>query len=216
MTTIGVKLSGGADSSIIYYMLCDKYKNNPKVDIAVITLDTDVKNWYIDGAKRIIKIVGELTGKYPIEHFTNTVTHSNENYLSGQEDLVQKAILKYNIKDFYNGVTNNPNVFDMTAYFKKQKKVNRKDKLKHNDEWMSIVKALAYRDKTRDTGVEVNLQSPLFDKLSTAKAYKDHNMMEKLYPYTYSCEDDANDPKDGHCGTCFFCLERLFAFGRIV
>ena len=30
MTTIGVKLSGGADSSIIYYMLCDKYKNNPK------------------------------------------------------------------------------------------------------------------------------------------------------------------------------------------
>ena len=50
----------------------------------------------------------------------------------------------------------------MTAYFKKQKKVNRKDNLKHKAEWMSIVKALAHRDKTRDTGVEVNLQSPLF------------------------------------------------------
>lgn len=55
-----VKLSGGADSSIVYYAVCDKFKDRDDVKIVVVTLDTDYKNQYIASAKRIIQIVGEI------------------------------------------------------------------------------------------------------------------------------------------------------------
>ena len=58
-----MKLSGGADSSIVYYALCDKFKDRDDVNIICITLDTDLKNNYIKSAKRIIEVVAELTGK---------------------------------------------------------------------------------------------------------------------------------------------------------
>ena len=78
-----VKLSGGADSAIIYYAVCDAVKDK-NTKIIVITLDTDLKDQYIAGAKRIIKIVKDLTGVEPYEHITNTVEHSLENYNNGR------------------------------------------------------------------------------------------------------------------------------------
>ena len=83
---IGMKLSGGADSSILYYALCKHIKdNNLDTKIIVVTLDTDFKNLYIAGAKRVIGIVKDLTGIEPHEHFTLTVPHSDRNYTTGQE-----------------------------------------------------------------------------------------------------------------------------------
>ena len=66
--TIGVKLSGGADSAIVYYAICDYYKDRDDVKIYPMTLDTKFKSWYSEGAKRIIDKVTELTGKAPAEH----------------------------------------------------------------------------------------------------------------------------------------------------
>ena len=59
------------------------------------------------------------------------------------------------------------------------------------------------------------------DKKGTASAYEELGMMEKLYPYTFSCENapyELLDEKGNHmhCGECFFCLERYWGFGRIV
>ena len=59
---------------------------------------------------------------------------------------------------------------------------------------------------------------PLKDKLDTAAAYRYYDVVDSLYPITYSCESDykirLNNLK--HCGKCFFCLERWYAFGRII
>ena len=57
-----------------------------------------------------------------------------------------------------------------------------------------------------------------------AEAYKDMNLLDSLYPITYSCEGDAKDTQTHtwHCGNslpfdeqCWWCQERMWAFGRL-
>ena len=51
---IGMKLSGGADSAIVYYNLC---KDNPNAEIYIMTLGTDEKPYYPMLAKRVVEKV---------------------------------------------------------------------------------------------------------------------------------------------------------------
>ena len=95
---ICVKLSGGADSSIIYYALCYDYKDDPNVQIIPVTISTDEKWWYPEGARNVIKVVGELTGKYPPEHIViENIQHTPSNYSKAQNTAQDQAIKKYNI-----------------------------------------------------------------------------------------------------------------------
>lgn len=212
-----VKLSGGADSSIVYYAVCDKFKDRNDVKIVVITLDTDFKNQYIASAKRIIQIVGSLTGKYPIDHITNTVKHNNRNYVDGQEQLSRLAHQKYPITILYSGLTKNipPN---------KMKKFVKSNFAMYNINRQKAFEAIDSRDKARDRDFEFSpfeskgLVFSKHDKNIVADAYRHYDMIEKLYPYTFSCETPPFKFKNGmpvHCGRCFFCLERWYAFGRI-
>jgi len=212
---IGVKLSGGADSSILYYAVCEKYKDNDNVNVIPISLNTDLKNWYVQGAKNVIAKVGELTGKYPLDHLTNTVEHSLENYTLGQEELHEQAIKKYNVKIMYTGLTYNPPMEDFENKIWKNYKAWGLDK-------DVVEESITGRDTSRDQEqfsreCEPTDRSPFKDKVSTYNAYKDYDMMDKLYPYTFSCEQWPQDLDNlTHCGQCFFCLERWYAFERIV
>lgn len=212
-----VKLSGGADSSIIYYAVCEKLKHTD-TKIIVVTLDTDFKDQYIKGAKRVIQIVKELTGVEPYEHITMTVPHSNENYTNGQADLLKQVHKKYGkIIPVYSGLTINPPHEEMLEFFMEKYESLGLDK-------EEVLSAIHTRDVSRDNKLDLD-PSPgrLFgnvDKKGTAAAYKHYNMMDKLYPYTFSCESPPYVIGDNglpiHCKECFFCLERWWGFGRIV
>jgi len=216
---IGMKLSGGADSSILYYALCKHIKdNNLDTKIIVVTLDTDFKNLYIAGAKRVIGIVKDLTGIEPTEHFTITVPHSDKNYTNGQEQLVAEVKEKYGDIGFFSGLTKNPPPLEMKNYFKENAST-------HGLDFSRIQKHLDIRDTDRDNISHPNTNPyrvfGATDKKGTASAYEELDMMEKLYPYTFSCENAPYELLDDkgnhlHCGECFFCLERYWGFGRIV
>ena len=51
---IGMKLSGGADSAIVYYKLCKEF---PDAEIYILTLGTDEKPYYPMLAKRVVEKV---------------------------------------------------------------------------------------------------------------------------------------------------------------
>jgi len=211
---IGIKLSGGADSSIVYYAICEKYKNNNDVNIIPVTLDTNLKFWYVHTAKKVIAKVGELTGKYPIEHVTDKVTHSEENYVNGQERLRELVVDKYNTVEFFSGVTYNPDIAKMKEYF-------RKNHTKLGLDYNATMKGIQERDKSRDPKTikpTATHYEPLIDKIDCFETYKKYGVIDSLYPVTFSCENTYKQKlsKLKHCGTCFFCLERYFAFGRIV
>lgn len=218
-----VLLSGGADSSIVYYAVCNKFKNRNDINVIVLTLDTDYKDQYVTGAKRIIEIVGKLTGKYPIEHITDKIPHNNTTYVTHQNVLIRKAKHKYGlITKQYSGLSLNPPVDDMYKFFEENYKKFNLD--------LEIVKRYLYnaRDESRDNFKEKDWNNfdisgmPFLklDKKSSAAAYNYYRMMNKLYPYTFSCEQPPYKfDKNGlpiHCGYCFFCLERWYAFGRII
>lgn len=233
--SIGVKLSGGADSAIIYYAVCNYYKNRDDVNIYPITLDTKFKPWYSQGAKRVIELVTELTGKGPKEHFIRyTDKHKNRQtanfYISEQKILQGDAIKRYDLDVTYNGLTSNPLERDILSAVRKY--------YKDDDKIYNITERhVLGRDTNRDLGQNIYAQvrTPIAmtslnirpfvegDKKLTYQAYKYYDRLHDLYPLTYSCETRYQEHKLlekkehdwKHCGYCFFCAERIYAFGEL-
>jgi hypothetical protein len=56
---------------------------------------------------------------------------------------------------------------------------------------------------------------PLYNhnKKDIAKLYNYFDLEQRLLPVTRSCENDNHT--DGHCGTCWWCHERVWAFGNL-
>lgn len=232
--SIGVKLSGGADSAIVYYAICNYYKDRPDVKIYPMTLDTEFKSWYSEGAKRVIKKVTELTGKAPEKHI---IKYSNKHkdretanfYISEQQSLVGESLLKYNFDAVYNGLTSNPPEEDILNAVKEY--------YADNIETYKIAKQhIVKRDFSRDLGKNkygenvtdakyfTNIRPFVHgDKKITYDAYKYYDRLDDLYPITYSCETRYQEHKLvekekhdwEHCGYCFFCAERIYAFGKL-
>lgn len=226
---VGMKLSGGCDSAIVYYTLCKRYAKNNNVNIVALSLDTSRKPFYSRYAKRVIDIVGKMTGKYPIDHMIKYIEHwpdggDSSPYSLGQEELMHNAKNKYNIEESYSGLTKNPNPDDMINFFKKNYKILGLDIDK-------ILLNFNKRDSHRDQDIGgTNRGYRPFgnsDKLSVAAAYNYYEslgipLLDELYHNTDSCEElDRNinlkgDEDPVHCGHCWFCLERWYAFGRLV
>lgn len=221
-TNVGIKMSGGADSSMVYYMLCDMYRDRPDVSIYALTLSTSGKPYYADFAARVIDVVGGMTGRYPTHHFTKFIDHSDwgnsEPYNRGQEDLVEEVKSAVDLDIIYSGLTQNPDPNDMRDYL--MGNLSRFNLNREEAQWH-----LDTRDRSRDPqnfnlAEQYTRNKPFIhgDKKLVAAAYDEYDLMGSLYPYTFSCEA-VNEYKGiaetKHCGTCFFCLERYYAFGRL-
>ena len=235
---IGVKLSGGADSSILYYAVCNYFKDRTDVNIYPMTLDTEFKPWYSEGAKKIIDKVTQLTGKSPAKHI---IKYSNKHkdrdtvnfYIEEQVEMSRNTIKQYRLDVVYSGLTSNPSKEDISEAVIK----------KYGDDKITNI-ALGYikgADPKREMGSEVyenvsvsngKISNSKFsnirpfihaDKKLVYDVYKYFGMLEELYPLTYSCETRYQEHRFNikeqhdwkHCGYCFFCAERLYAFGKL-
>ena len=248
--TVGMKLSGGCDSAIVYYTLCKKYEKNDNVNIVVLSLDTSRKRFYSRYAKRVVDIVGKMTGKYPVEHMIKYIEHwpdggDSSPYSLGQDELFNKAKEKYGIEYCYSGLTKNPDIDDMIEYFEKNHE-------KHGLDLELILKAIRKRDSGRDQNIGgINDGFRPFgnsDKLAVSAQYRYYEnlgipLLDELFHNTDSCEshdrhlkqvpinvktdeettevvlmtkqlEEDEDPV--HCGHCWFCAERWYAFDRII
>ena len=88
---IVVKLSGGADSSIIYYALCKEIAdNNLNIPVYAITLGTDCKPVYPLLARKVIHFTGLATGIWPVEHISYHEKRHTANLLARADSLEWK------------------------------------------------------------------------------------------------------------------------------
>lgn len=221
---VGVRLSGGADSSIIYYSLC-KHFLNTDTKIIPLTMTTPRNWWYSKGAQIVIDRVDELLGTKTTEHYVyqDQTPHTDESYVAAVDHLSKQAYRKYNLDAIYIGLTRNPPIQEMKEFFTTEfcdtHNLDRNDVYDHIND----------RDHERDSRVEPEVRKiydsklqqviPFanLDKLATRDLYDLENMQQELYPYTYSCEKAIPLDSDlNHCGHCFFCLERFWAFGRLI
>lgn len=222
---IAVRLSGGPDSAIVYYAVCDFYKDMPDVKLYPYTMSTPLRPYAAQKAKAVIDFTADVTGKTCEKHYTiyhtahnkdNTPEANSAEYVNGQELLEKHLLDEVPIDIVYYGLSMNCRTSDLKKYVDSLPAIKS---LKYQT-------ALSDRDVTRDLFIGPRIVyidpyyafSPLIasDKTMVKSLYDYYGVTKTLYPLTWSCEDDNQaNHVNTHCGRCYFCLEREFAFGKL-
>ncbi len=202
---IGISCSGGADSSILLYHLMRKSMEK----IFIFTTGNNQRNRHnVKGAVRVVEKLIQLTGNSNIEHH---VSYCEVQQPSELWPKLGRYFENDMVNILYTGITSNPPK-EITDKFKlgisePHRSDDNKELLKHIPECDGYSYTPWYN----------------VDKRKIAEMYKEANLLEELYPLTRSCEydptskffEDVQDPEDKHCGSCWWCEERQWAFGRL-
>jgi 7-cyano-7-deazaguanine synthase in queuosine biosynthesis len=210
---LGIMLSGGADSSLLFYILM-KYARGP---IYVATCGNGRTNYHetVSASKVINKCI-ELTGKTDVFHSTfyvdvktpKSLMSNNKKIFGGTStNIIYNAFTRPPKKDIITEFDNDGVIAvggvdpecDLPTYWSK------------NDN--SLVSKIFNFDANYE--FEGKFYTPFINinKQSIASLYKELNILENLYPITRSCE--SLTLTSGHCGTCWWCKERLWAFDKL-
>lgn len=193
---IGIAHSGGADSAIMLYILM-KYAAGP---IHVYTCANKFKHRI--NPKIALDVIGKLidiTGRQDVYHHTFFTERQTFNTLF---DPLKQFIDSGQVNIMYTAVTALPPDEDLT------------DSTKFSSDNGLYEKRNANVARPVYNGDKKQFYSPWFnqDKKFVAQVYEECMLTDVLYPITRSCED--TELKEGHCGKCWWCQERLWAFGK--
>lgn len=197
LVNIGIKISGGADSAILAYMLA-LYKKNfrPDIKLHAITCVNHKKPYQGLYAAQVITEVEKLTGVKFENHFSKGIP--GDNYGKEQEDFLMSFYEDGVIDCHFMGETINPPV-DIPE--------------------LQTPDRPTIRDVEAPTRVK-NSFRPLrmSNKKDIAQLYAHYGITEHLFTLTRSCEHLSTNIEEllTHCGQCWFCLERKWGFGRLV
>jgi len=189
---IGVSISGGADSAILSYILM-KHTTNP---IHFFTIAVEEKKFVtikhsVDVIKKCIELTGNLNvfhhikyvSKYNREEYHNFLT---ENVINGTVDIV------------YSATTSIPSIKDLNSFKNKLdiEIIRRR---------FPLIKKSFYSNENKLYHPFINL-----DKKFIKELYQEFNVVNELFSLTRSCESFSIF--DQHCGECWWCEERKWAF----
>lgn len=209
---IGVWMSGGADSSLLCYLLAKKIKED-QLDCKLVPLTIDYKRPYAFIAVSVREKIEELLDCKDV-FLPHKIYHPPEDVTWTTEELAEQFHIR-NFQHFKNGdvqmlfsgiTTNPPRAVQETFNYGILEDVE-------------AVRGEGVEKETRryfvKYGGEFLELKPFFDvnKKEIAKIYNEHNLMETIFPLTRSCEHIGTST--GHCGECWWCQERLWAFGAL-
>ena len=205
-TKICMNISGGADSAVLLWMLINYCEENiPEAEIHVITSANPVKGWYnAKWSTTVLDKILELTGTELIKsHYTFYSDDQRRTELNDTERLIRDI---HGITFTVHGTTQNPPL-DIEHLLKGRHQPRDKG---HS------------RPAFSKLGEDVTRWMPVMsvDKRFIAYLYEHFDLMESLFPFTRSCEQEARHNKDEpswmitHCGECWWCKERHWAFGK--
>ena len=207
---ICINISGGADSAILLWMLiqyCEKHI--PEAEIYVITSANPIKGWYnADWSTKVLNKVLQITGTTLIKnHYTFYSTDQIRSEITEAENL-QKDL--YGITFILHGTTQNPSLEDRDTFSLESYKPRDPG---HGRPIMC-----------NNTGTTTWVPFINVDKRMVAHLYKHFDLTDILFTHTRSCEWheglEVNEklvpnPEDEHCGECWWCQERKWAFGQL-
>jgi len=198
---IGLKISGGADSAIVAYMLAKYIKEErPDLTIIPITVSHALKNYQVEFSNKVISFIEkEFDIKFGQQY--TAMAAGEDDYTDTQVKLVNKVFEDGVIDCLYIGLTHNPPMEVMMTFAQ-----------------MVIDAGLPDRNHTKPKSQRISTSryAPLInmDKQEIAELYKQFNLLDRLFPLTRSCEDFVTDFTE-HCKVkCFHCHERFWGFGR--
>lgn len=188
---IGIKISGGADSALVAYLLAKHIIDNgleTKIfPIIIIEEDAPFQKIF---ATQVLDIVQGLTN-YKFETAQAFLHQSGTDKIQLMRDI--EFSLKNKLELIVSGTTQNPK----GEFNEPNGPVDNR-----NGEFPELWDNWIYTPL-------INL-----DKREIANLYKEHNLMESLFPYTRSCVAVTKDFTK-HCGECWWCKERIYGFGKL-
>ena len=198
---IGIMLSGGADSAVLLYYLM---KTCPGNKIYVFTLANTQRNMRnATHASLVVNKCVELTGNTNVAH---VITYDVEQTDTNIFNSISKSYETANTAYHYSGVTLNP-----------PNSVTKKFKLPISETYRNT------ENNPKTVDLEYSFFAPFarHDKSTIKKLYDEFDLIDELFPLTRSCEydpsisNDISNPGSGHCGECWWCEERKWAFRRL-
>lgn len=189
--SIAISHSGGADSGLLLYILM-QWATGP---IHVYTCSSTQKN-------RVAPRIAYNVIDHCINVFNRTDVHHGvyhvdvQTYDSWINPLIE-IMDKSQHTAMYTGITNNPPDSVTATFMNPTGLVDKRQP--------GIIRP-NYRGKFYMPFINI-------DKSRIYEMYRELNIVDTLFPITRSCEDTVL--KSGHCGKCWWCEERRWAFGRL-
>jgi 7-cyano-7-deazaguanine synthase in queuosine biosynthesis len=184
--SVSVIVSGGADSAILLYLLLKQQKHT----VHITTL-TNKEKFYRNAipAANVVNFCVNSTGNNNITHKFLYADAQNDNAFT---NMIQSMETRIKIMGLTDVPTPDSNL-EIPV-------------LPAND----IRNSPAPRELWRG---EMYFPFANLNKKDIANLYIEHNLLEKLFPITTSCESLDNVTE--HCGKCWWCKERQWAFNRL-
>ena len=212
---IGIKLSGGADSAIVAYMLFKTiHESNYRTRVSILTTVHEQKAYQkVYSDKVLMWLIKEFPNVLIERHLTNTCPAikigqklwGSTEYSTKQEDLLDQAY-ELGIERHYNGITANPPIEVYKTFYSKIGEL--------------LIGGVPERDEPNQPQCNNNPTQPSYrplintNKEGVADLYKQYGLMDTLFKQTRSCEA-WTDNFDKHCDDCWFCKERKWGFGKL-
>lgn len=206
--TLGIWLSGGADSSLLCYLLAKYIKEN--------NLDYKIQ------PVAILKRQGD-TAHLDVLNFIKQNLNCNELFLDiivynpkdKQEydesfsNVRNKHIIDGRYNYIYSGINQSPDIQEYTKGWNIAPEIQ-------NIRGSRINKLKILCGVIELNGVDYEFGDirpfTMMDKKEIANIYKQYNLLDSLFPLTNSCNGDS--PANTHCEKCWNCRERFWAFGK--
>jgi 7-cyano-7-deazaguanine synthase in queuosine biosynthesis len=211
--TIGIWMSGGADSALLCYLLAEKIKKG-RLDVTIQLVTIDYKRPFAFKAGTVREKIEEILDAKSI--FENHIVYNPPGEIVWTPDELAEQFHIRNYDHFknnkfqvlYSGITTNPPVeVQQTFNYGILPDVEAKRG--------TAIKKETNRYFVHPDGGEFWEIKPFFklDKKDLAELYKSNNLLDTVFPLTRSCEHIGT--VHGHCGWCWWCNEREWAFGRL-
>jgi len=215
VTTIMIKLSGGIDSALTFYMLCRYLEKYPEIKIIPITTNDWKKPYQVNFSSKVIEWMKNEFPKVKILEHETLQLLSGDDYIEGQDKHRMSVREKYlntdnHIQLIISGMNQNPPLEVTNTFVDKNGSVvggPTDDRKSIKPQWSEFP--------------QIKIFNPIINlnKKGIADLCKKFNLTETLFPITRSCEGlspiETNNYTE-HCGECWWCHERKWGFGKLV
>jgi hypothetical protein len=219
---VGISTSCGADSAVILYLLMKEITH----DLHIYNLLGAKRQFVLEPAfDKVVKRCAELTGKtnyfvhkMPAAHQTPEMIFKiyKDALDSGDIDILYTGLTKFPPDDVYAswGMPGPEWHRQWRHYDNVHPLFGLEINIPPGTDCSNPALTIdgQYKEKLSQ---DSRVYNPMinYTKQGIATLYKELAIEKDLFPFTRSCETDTHT--EGHCGSCWWCKERLWAFGYL-
>ena len=218
--SVGIFVSGGADSSLLLYILMKHIKGH----IQIYTVQEPARmNVYEPIIETCVNLCSELTGNTNFTlHKIHRLDQNPETLFSivsdklgsGEVDIIYAGLTKFPPYEIWKDHPNTQPQWHIDARGTTvEKPLFGVDVPVREDTDFTLLTSGGIPKQSIKSDDRLYVPWVNLNKSDIANMYKELRLIDNLLPKTRSCEDEFHPGT--HCNKCFWCMERKWAFGYL-